>query len=98
MKEVLVPIDKAGRVVLPKAIRDDLAINAGDLFKVSVSGNTLTLEADKRPTGLVRKGKALVFSAPGAAALTHETVQALIDEERGGPVTRIAQRLPKRKR
>ena len=98
MKEILVPIDKAGRVVLPKSIRDELAISPGDVFKISVAGNVLTLEADKRPTGLIRKGNALVFSSRSGAILTHETVQALIDEGRGGPVTQIVKRLPKRKR
>jgi AbrB family looped-hinge helix DNA binding protein len=98
MKEILVPIDKAGRVVLPKSIRDDLAISPGDVFKISVAGNILTLEADKRPTGLIRKGKSLVFSSRAGAILTHETVQELMDEERGEPITQVAKRLPKRKR
>ena len=50
MKEVLVPIDKAGRVVLPKNLRQELAINPGDLLRISVHGNEMTLRPN-RPFG-----------------------------------------------
>lgn len=45
MKDQLVPIDKAGRIVLPKTIRDELALNPGDLLTITVQGVSMTLVA-----------------------------------------------------
>ncbi len=56
MKE-LVPIDQAGRIVLPKAFRQELAIKAGDLLEVSVHGSSVTLVPKKEAAALVRKGR-----------------------------------------
>lgn len=83
MREVLVPIDKAGRVVLPKNVREELAISAGDLLKVSVQGNEVLLQPKKETAGLVRRGRALVFSTGSAGGrLDRGTAQAIIDQER----------------
>ena len=71
MKELLVSIDPAGRIVLPKKVREDLAIKAGDVFRVSVQGAAVTLTPEKETAGFIRKGKALVFATPGSATLEH---------------------------
>jgi AbrB family looped-hinge helix DNA binding protein len=63
MKKMLVPIDKAGRVVLPKDLREELAIKPGDCLKISVNGNEITLRPIKKTSGFVRNGRALVFSS-----------------------------------
>ena len=34
------------------------------------------------PSGFVRRGKALVFTTPGDAALTNEAVQGILEETR----------------
>ena len=70
MKDVLVPIDQAGRIVLPKGIRQDLGIKPGDVLKVSIRGSAVTLSPNKEVSGLVRKGKALVFSTASEAVLS----------------------------
>jgi len=74
MNDLLVPIDKAGRVVLPKHVRDELDILPGDLLKISVRGNDVMLCPKRTATGLVRKGRALVFSTGGDDMLHPETV------------------------
>ena len=79
---VLVPIDKAGRIVLPKGVRQELAIKPGDIFRVGVHGLAVTLTPSKENTGFVRQGKALVFSTAGDAVLTAGTVQNLLEGER----------------
>jgi AbrB family looped-hinge helix DNA binding protein len=82
MKEVTVPIDQAGRVVLPKDVRRELAIKPGEMLKVSVHGASVTLTPDREARGLVRKGKALVFSAGGGEVLGEEAVGRIVDEMR----------------
>jgi AbrB family looped-hinge helix DNA binding protein len=83
MKDTLVPIDQAGRIVLPKRVRQELAIKPGDTFKVSVQGVAVTLTPNKESTGFVRKGKALVFSTAGEATLSEETVNEILESGRG---------------
>lgn len=82
MKDVLVPIDKAGRIVLPKVVRHELAIKPGDVLRVAVRGLAVTLTPDKERTGFVRRGKALVFSTTGHDLLTAEAVEDLLEKER----------------
>ena len=83
------PIDKAGRVVLPKNIREELSINPGDLLKLSIHGNEVTLRPKKDSSGFVRRGQALVFSSGGGDLLNRETVDALLAEEREGRAVEI---------
>ena len=84
MKETVAPIDQAGRIVLPKGVRDELAIKAGDVFTVSVHGTSVTLTPKKPATGprFVRKGKALVFVSGEKGILRASDVEALLEESR----------------
>ena len=95
---VLVPIDKAGRIVLPKDVRQELAIKPGDVLRVGVHGLAVTLTPSKETTGFVRRGKALVFSTAGDEVLTVETVQNLLEREREEPSRRAAEGLAGTKR
>jgi AbrB family looped-hinge helix DNA binding protein len=97
MKDVLVPIDLAGRIVLPKDVREELAIKPGDVLRVSIHGSGVTLTPNKEITGLVRKGKALVFSTAGEAVLSAEAVEELLAGERNEHHDRVAGRLAKPK-
>lgn len=86
------PIDKAGRVVLPKNVREELSIHPGDLLKLSIHGNEVTLRPKKDSSGFVRRGQALVFSSGGGDVLNRETVDAILAEEReGGTAEMMAQ-------
>jgi AbrB family looped-hinge helix DNA binding protein len=80
MKEVFVPIDPAGRIVLPKNIRRQLGLKPGDLLRVSRHGVGVLLVPHKEISGLVKKGKALVFSTAGEnlleAGLANRILQA----------------------
>lgn len=82
MKDSLIPIDGAGRVVLPKDVREELAIKPGDLFKVSIHGSVVELTPNRELSGLVRKGKALVFSTTGPETLSAEKVDELLAASR----------------
>lgn len=98
MKDILVPIDKAGRVVLPKDVRDELAIGPGDLLKVSVDGNEVTLRPNREAAGFVRRGCALIFSSGQSDILDNEPVNSILTEERNRLEVGIAKRLPSQKR
>ena len=82
MKESGVPIDQAGRIVLPKDVRQELAIKPGDTFKVSIHGSSVTLTPNQDTVGFVRKGQALVFSTAGEDTLSQETVSRIVEESR----------------
>ena len=82
MKEMLVPIDKAGRVVLPKHLRQELGIRPGDLLKISFRGDEVTLRPSRETSGFIRRGRAVVFSSGQADRLDNETVDSLLTNER----------------
>lgn len=98
MNEVTVPIDQAGRVVLPKEVRRELAIKPGEMLKVSVHGASVTLTPDRKARGLVRKGKALVFSVGGGEVLSDQSVGQLVEDMREARHTESAAVLEKRTR
>lgn len=82
MKDLSVPIDPAGRIVLPKKVREELAVKAGDTFKVSISGSTVVLTPLKATAGFVRKGKALVFCVPGRKTVSTEEINEILESTR----------------
>jgi AbrB family looped-hinge helix DNA binding protein len=84
MNDVLVPIDKAGRVVLPKHVREELAIKPGDRLKISIHGNAVTLRPTNDESGFIKRGRALVFSCEGVDLLDNEMVDTIRAAERGG--------------
>jgi len=98
MKGLLVPIDPAGRIVLPKKVRQDLAIKAGDVFKVATQGAVVTLTPEKETAGFVRKGKALVLSAPGSEVLSTEKVNEILEACREEAMARGIETGPGRRR
>ena len=97
MKDALVPIDKAGRVVLPKDVRDELAINPGDLLRITVRGNEVTLSPKKEVCGFIKRGKALVFSSGGVDLLDGETVENVRNATRGEVLSSVSKGLFSRK-
>lgn len=55
-----VTIDRAGRVVVPKALREELHLEAGVALEIRVREGRLELEPVATPMRLVRRGKGLV--------------------------------------
>jgi len=80
MRETIVPIDKAGRVVIPKWVREGVNLQAGDELKISLDGLQIRLEPTVEDAGTVRKGHALVFRSKSSIPLTSEMVEKLRDE------------------
>jgi AbrB family looped-hinge helix DNA binding protein len=80
MRETIVPIDKAGRVVIPKWVREGVNLQAGDELKISLDGLQIRLAPAVEDSGTVRKGHALVFRSKSSMPLTSEMVDKLRDE------------------
>lgn len=93
MSDVVIPMDKAGRVVLPKHVREELAIKPGDRLKISINGNAVTLRPTNDQSGFIKRGRALVFSSEGAALLDNEAVETIRAAEHGSLLNRMAKGL-----
>jgi AbrB family looped-hinge helix DNA binding protein len=72
-------IDRAGRLVVPKPLRDQLGLHPGEV-EVVADGTCLRVEAVAGDTLEHRNGR-LVIPA-GGAAITDDDVRALRDADR----------------
>lgn len=59
-------IDRFGRMVLPKALRDGLGLGPGDTLQAIAERGDIVLHPIGREDALRRKGKTLVFSGKAA--------------------------------
>jgi len=76
----IVEIDKAGRIVVPKKLRDALHLTPGTRLKVERNGESLVLEQDlPEPRMEIVDG---LWVMTGGPKLTIESVNSLIDEQR----------------
>jgi AbrB family looped-hinge helix DNA binding protein len=74
-----IPIDKAGRVVLPKEVRERLHLVAGDLLEVRMDGQHVSLHPKRSaPARIIREGKRAVWDAPGEYATLAEIEASMI--------------------
>jgi AbrB family looped-hinge helix DNA binding protein len=80
-----VTIDKAGRIVLPRKIRDELHLVAGTTLRIERSGDRLTLAPASHEAELkIVNGTPLIFPANSAEkpVLTTEMVNEIIAQGR----------------
>ncbi len=82
MVAMLVSIDKAGRVVIPKEVRDRLALGAGTELDLQVEGDTIRIERRRGGRRALEwiDGRP-VFRALEGHALTDADVQRLRDAD-----------------
>ncbi len=66
-------LDRAGRIVLPKPLRDELRLSAGDALELESSGEEITLRPLRGSAGLHKKHGVWVLSAE--QPLTHADVE-----------------------
>ena len=76
-------IDKAGRVVIPAAVREKAGLTAGTVLEITVDDTGVRLERVAPGPKLVRVGRRLV-ARPTAASGTRPNVDVatLIEDER----------------
>ena len=72
-------IDRAGRVVIPKPVRDSLGLEPGDSLELSTSDDGLTLRPVRQSAPLVKEMGIWVFRT-GRPML--ESAVDLIDQDR----------------
>ncbi len=72
-----VTLDKAGRVVLPKTLRDELRLSPGDTLDLMVKGDEVTLRPRRGATPLQKERGVWVFRTgePLTAGETEETLR-----------------------
>lgn len=75
-------LDKAGRIILPKPLRDELRLEAGDTLEVESSGEEITLRPSRGHAQLRKKHGVWVYSAgePLSDAVVRKTVRQVRDE------------------
>ena len=72
----IITIDRVGRVVIPKEIRDEAGIEAGTPLQVSCREGQIVIEPQRRPIRIEKRGR----------------LQVAVPVERGEPLTRTAVR------
>jgi AbrB family looped-hinge helix DNA binding protein len=75
-------IDKAGRTVLPKPLRDELRLEAGDTLEMETSGEEITLRPARGNAQLRKKHGVWVFRAGEllTMAIVDKTAREVRDE------------------
>jgi|SRR5271165_872520 len=75
-------VDKAGRVVLPKPVRDELQLAAGDSLELESSEDRIVLRPVRGTAGLRKKQGIWVFRTgqPISAESVNETIRLLREE------------------
>ena len=81
MKDATVQIDQAGRVVLPKRLRDRFRLRGGDTLAIEVRGDAIELRPTHGAGQLTRVNGVLVFTGSGPLA-SGEDLVAQSREER----------------
>ena len=81
--DAVVEIDKAGRIVVPKKLRDALHLVPGTQLRIERTGDRLTLRPSTNMAQLIiENGVPLIFPADEAPILTGDMVTELIAQGR----------------
>jgi len=75
-------IDKAGRIVLPKPVRDKMQLSAGDSLHLESTGDRIVLRPSRAAAAMRQKEGIWVFRTgqPISAESVNETIQQLREE------------------
>jgi len=75
-------IDSAGRVVIPKPLRDELDLSPGDSLELESSGDNITLRPIRAVTPLTKEQGVWVFRTgqPLAATVTDEVLRQIRED------------------
>ena len=93
-------LDKAGRVVLPKPVRDEMQLRAGDSLELESSEDRIVLRPRRGGVGLHQKQGIWVFSPgePISAEATDEVLRQIRRERELSFIGKLPTRRPRRKK
>ena len=74
-----VTIDKAGRIVIPKAVRDRLRLDPGDSLTLDIDDSNITLSPVQEQAVLVKEHGMWVYAGQG---FKNDSIPDLIDRTR----------------
>jgi len=78
-----VTIDKAGRLVLPKSLRERAGLRPGTELTLEFRDGKIEMEPVRQQVRVVQRGSRLVLEAPaGVPALTIDLVNRILEEVR----------------
>lgn len=83
-----VTIDSAGRIVVPKRMREELHLKAGDELEIDASDEAIHLRPRRTKSRLVRENGMWVIDT-GGPVLTVEMVRDSIEQGRRDRVQRV---------
>jgi AbrB family looped-hinge helix DNA binding protein len=72
-------MDQAGRVVLPKALREDLGLRPGDTLNIETEGDRIILSPVRNQAGLQKELGVWVYRSGTPA---HDSIPDLIEQQR----------------
>jgi AbrB family looped-hinge helix DNA binding protein len=75
-------LDKAGRVVLPKPVRDEMQLRPGDALELENSEDRIVLRPRRGNKGLHREQGIWVFSSGTDMPISAETTDGILQEIR----------------
>ena len=81
---MLTTIDKAGRLVIPKRIRDRMGLRGGEEVEVEERDGEIRVTRPRRSANLVRTEQGLLTAGPGAdlPGIGPEEVRELLERAR----------------
>jgi AbrB family looped-hinge helix DNA binding protein len=93
-------VDKAGRVVLPKPVRDEMQLRAGDSLELESSEDRIVLRPRRGGVGLHQKQGIWVFGVgePIPAGATDETLRQIRRERELSFIGNVSASRPKGKK
>lgn len=78
-----VTIDRAGRLVVPKALRDELGLKGDALLEIRLRDGRLEIEPAATPMRLVRRGRRLVAATDEPLPrLSADDIRAVVESQR----------------
>jgi AbrB family looped-hinge helix DNA binding protein len=93
-------LDKAGRVVLPKPVRDEMQLRAGDSLELESSEDRIILRPRRGGVGLHQKQGVWVFSTgqPISAEAMNATLRQIRRERELSLIGKLPTRRPSREK
>jgi AbrB family looped-hinge helix DNA binding protein len=91
MRSDCVQIDKAGRIVLPKRVRDRLNLVPGDKLRLMLDDRTVRLEPVELTGRLTRKGSVLIFTGDFEEPITNDLIDSMLRADRESFLRVLAQ-------